>query len=290
MFNLGANPKVRGAGHILLQTLRPFTIIGLLSLMTSSWVMIVLSGLTGHFSFFDTMTHIFVSAIAACLVVSEVADMFSGLQRYFERNWPVLSPSHSLAWLGMAMVMLGCQVLGCLDKDAFSQNNLGMPLWRFVLASGILALTFGAANIVASIVFRDGNNGITARQIRTDGNLATPPASKADYFDSYSQRDNFSQHSQRSFPSVRQKEEEAPPAGRRITKIFDVRNLRRSKIQISKPILMPAEPDVEQQQPDDDFQNDRASPILPHMQRPPTALHPAYTGRSRYSEAHMSRF
>jgi hypothetical protein len=38
------------------------------------------------------------------------------------------------------------------------------------------------------------------------------------------------------------------------------------------------------------YDADRGSPVVPGLQRPPSALHPAYTGVSRYSEAHMDRF
>lgn len=277
MFNLGENSKVRGSGHLILNALRAFTIINLVSVMVSSWAMIVLSGLTGQFYFFDTMTLFFVFAIAVFLAISE----FNLFKNYFENNWPVLSPSHSLAWLGLVMVIVGCQVLSNLNKNVYSSENLGMPIWRLVLASGILAITFGFFNMIASVIFRDSKQGITARHIRSDGNLARP----MDPYDSYSGRDGFSQRSD----SLRKKEE-GNFATRRITQMYaGVKNFRKSKIHISKPIIQPSGGDLEQGG-DEDRQHDRASPIVPAVQRPPTALHPAFTGSSRYSEAHLDRF
>ncbi|KAL1879378.1 hypothetical protein VTK73DRAFT_7015 [Phialemonium thermophilum] len=276
MFSLGARPNIRGFGHIFLQVLRPLTMIGLLSVMASSWAMVVMSGLTGHFSFFEAMTHVFSSIIALCLFVSEL-DMVRAIGNYFSRNWPALSPSHSLAWLGLAMVMLGCQLLGDQNNDAYSQKNLGMSVWRLLLASGILSVTFGFVNILSSIIFRDGANGITCRQIRSDGNLAQPPVAKDAYFDAKSLRST----------SLRRKDEEQVSAARRLTRVLNPKNFRKSKIQISKPIIHDQDRDIEQ---GNSGYGDRSSPIVPTVQRPPTALHPAYTGGSRYSEAHMSRF
>jgi hypothetical protein len=286
MFNLAQNSKVRGSGHLVLNALRAFTIIGLVTVMVSCWAMIVISGLTKHFDFFDTITHFFIFAIAVFLVISEVG-LFKA---YFHNSWPVLGPDHSLVWLGLASVIMGCSLLGDLVKPAFEIDNLGLPLWRLVMASGILAITFGVFNMVASVIFRDGQSGITARQVRSHGNLAPRNKEAASAYDSnsytsYGARDNFSQRS----ASLRHRDEEEPrpSAAKRITRMLNPKNMnfRKSRIQISAP--MPQFPrDVER----GDHHDDRASPIIPAVQRPPTALHPAFTGSSRYSEAHMTRF
>ncbi|KAK3321044.1 hypothetical protein B0T19DRAFT_256601 [Cercophora scortea] len=291
MFNLGENSKVRGSGHLILNALRAFTIIGLVVVMAASWAMIILSGLTGNFSFFDTASHFFVFGIAVFLVISELGL----LKKYYEKNWPVLSQSHSLAWLGFALVIMGCQVMGDLIKPAYTIDNLGLAMWRLVMAAGILSITHGVFNLVASVIFRDGTNGITARHIRADGNLAAP-VNKGSFYDdypqAYSHRDNYSQGGS----SVHAKEEEVS-AARRFTRMLNPKNLpnfrdfRKSKMQISAPIVHPShDSDLES---GDDRLSDRQSPIMPAVQRPPTALHPAYTGvstSSRYSSAHMDRF
>jgi hypothetical protein len=282
MFNLGANPKVRGSGHLVLNGLRAMTIIGLVSVMASSWAMIVIAGLAGQFSFFDTMAHFIVFLIAVFLTITEV----NLCRRYFEANWPVFSDSHSLAWLGASLIVLGCQVLSNMDKDKYSQEKLGMPMWRLVLASGILTISFGFLNIIASVIFRDGSQGITARQIRRDGSLAAPEPSYGAY-------SGYSKHS----ASLHNEKDEGVSRTRRFTQMMNPRNLqqqfRRSKIQISKPINVEhtsSHVDLERRGSDDILTDDRASPIMPGLQRPPTALHPFHTGGSRYSEANMSRF
>lgn len=303
MFNLGRNPKVRGSGHLVLNALRALTIIGLVAVMVSSWAMIVISGLTGQFYFFDTIAHFFVFLVAIFLTISEL-NIF---QRYFRDNWPVFSVSHSLAWLGVLMVMLGCDVLANLDKDKYSQKNLTLPIWRLVVASGILAIAFGFFNIVASVIFRDGSQGITARHIRQDGSLATADNSKATMYDDYAARDGYSRDGSYSqpAPSYRQDKEEVS-AFRRATRLMNPMNLpknlnfRKSKMQppaeklvISKPIVT-REPDVERgrNSEEETLQDDRRSPIVPALQRPPTALHPMHTGVSSvYSVAHhIDRF
>ncbi|KAK4454980.1 hypothetical protein QBC34DRAFT_341474 [Podospora aff. communis PSN243] len=294
MFDFGANSKVRGSGHLVLNGLRALTLIGLGTVMVACWAMIVMSGITGHFQFFDTISHFFIFGISVFLVISEV-NLFKA---YFENNWPVLSPTHSLAWLGLALLIIGCSIMGDLVKPAYSQENLGLPIWRLVIASAILSIAFGVFNMIVSVIFRDGKNRITARMIRTDGNLAAPgyknsPYDVGSYTTGYPTNDGYSQRSN----SVRQKDEDEggvlPSAARRFTRALNPKNMnfnfRKSRLQISAPMpLGGGHRDVEHGSADQ--LNDRASPIIPAVQRPPTALHPAFTGSSRYSEAHMTRF
>ncbi|RKU46928.1 hypothetical protein DL546_004057 [Coniochaeta pulveracea] len=285
MFNLGANPKIKGSGVLILNGLRVCTVIGLVAMMASSWAMIVLAGLAGRFDFYDTMAHIFVFLFAVFLTISEV-DLFKG---YFEANWPIFSVSHSLAWLGVFLIGLAMQVLSNLEKDKYSQQNLGMPIHRLVLASGILNVIFGAFNIIASVIFRDGAHNITARQIRADGRLAAPAEAYGGY-------GSYSKHS----ASIHEEKEQGISRARRFTQMMNPRNIqqqfRRSRIQISKPLHVEhISSDMDIERGGDDnltmVNEDRSSPIFPGIQRPPTALHPFNTGRSsRYSEANMSRF
>lgn len=51
--------------------------------------------------------------------------------------------------LGFAMVFLGNSILGNLNKEATSQESLGMAFWRLVIASGIVVLVLGPINILA---------------------------------------------------------------------------------------------------------------------------------------------
>jgi hypothetical protein len=79
------------------------------------------------------------------LLVSEC----SIFKDYFARVWPMLSPAHGFNFLGCAMLVLGNNILGNLNKEATSQKSLGLPFWRLVIASGIVVFIFGFANIVA---------------------------------------------------------------------------------------------------------------------------------------------
>lgn len=79
------------------------------------------------------------------LIVSELPIF----KNYFARNWPLLSQSHGFVTLGVAMIVLGVNILGNLNKEATSQKSLGMAFWRIVIASGILVFVLGFFNIVA---------------------------------------------------------------------------------------------------------------------------------------------
>ncbi|KAK3386936.1 hypothetical protein B0H63DRAFT_521016 [Podospora didyma] len=273
MLNLGGNSKIWGPGHLILNALRACTIITLGTVIVSSWAMIVLSGITGHFQFFDMISHFFTFMTSIFLVISELG-LF---KTYFEKHWPVLSPGHSLMWLGFSVLVIGCEMLADTVKPAYTEANLGQAMYRLVLSAGILAVIMGVFNLLCSVIFRDGEQGITARMIRSHGTLAAMNnrafSAKAHSARSFSNGDSYSQ---RSEPYYRQTDEEKPSAMKRMTNYFMVR-----KSQISRPFISsPLEADVEH--------NARAGPLQPDIPRPPTRLHPAYTGASsHYSVAHM---
>lgn len=79
------------------------------------------------------------------LVISEC----SVFKTWYQTNWPVLSNSHSFNFLGLAMVVLGINILGNLNKEATSQKSLGLPFWRVVIGSGIIVFTMGWVNILS---------------------------------------------------------------------------------------------------------------------------------------------
>ncbi|CAI4217285.1 unnamed protein product [Parascedosporium putredinis] len=256
MFNASA---IRGLGHLILNIIRACNIITLLSVAVVAWIMIVMTGIRDQFFFFDAASHFFTSCIAIVLIISEV-NLF---RPYFARHWPVLSDLHGFTWLGMAMIVMGCHVLGNLNKSATSPENVGAPIHRLILATGILALTFGVANIAASFLFSDRKNNINARMIRNDGNLAASTSSNG------------------KAPGMTMPAHTVPTP-------FTFAGGR--KLKISRPI--PQQPDMESQYPVDDWRrNSRSSPILPDIKRPDTALHPMHTGVTRYSEvSHIPRF
>lgn len=70
------------------------------------------------------------------------------------------------------MIVLGVSVLGNLNKQATSQKSLGTSFWRIVIASGILMLILGVANLFANYIFRNKELGISAREVRAHGAVA----------------------------------------------------------------------------------------------------------------------
>jgi hypothetical protein len=65
----------------------------------------------------------------------------------------MLSPTHGFVFLGTAMMVLGLNMLGNMNKQATSQESLGLPFWRLLVASGILAIVIGFFNVVAVRLF-----------------------------------------------------------------------------------------------------------------------------------------
>lgn len=51
--------------------------------------------------------------------------------------------------LGVTMILLGNAILGNLNKEATSQESLGLAFWRIVIASGIVVIVMGFVNIVS---------------------------------------------------------------------------------------------------------------------------------------------
>ena len=282
--------KIRGSGWIVLNILRGCNIITFLAICVASWIMIVTGGIPNAFFFFDAVSHFFFSCTAIFLIISE-SGIFSS---YFERNWPVFSYSHSFVWLGCTMLIMGCSALGALAQPARSQEKLGLPMWRVILASGILALLFGIVNLVVSLIYRDARAGITARHVRNDGSLAKGMGAAKSFTDASS--------SVRS-ASVRSREGPAEKQPNRFTRFFGVGGgvgggSGESRLKISKPIPnadLEAAYHAREPQPMSSHSaavaDDRSSPVVPELKRPPTAMHPAFTGGSRYSEvSHMTRF
>jgi hypothetical protein len=61
----------------------------------------------------------------------------------------MLSNSHGFNFLGLAMIILGNNILGNLNKEATSQKSLGLPFWRIVIGSGIIVFALGFINVIA---------------------------------------------------------------------------------------------------------------------------------------------
>lgn len=162
---------LRGAGYWVLQVLRVFTVIALLAAVASCWVLMIKVDKGRTFFVFECISLFFTSVIALALIISEF-PMVSFVRNYFRKAWPVLSDSYGVGWLGAAMVVIGCNVLGSLNEPGFDPENLGSNFTSLVQAGGILCLIFGALNVLASLIWRDGSEKITSRDIRADGSLA----------------------------------------------------------------------------------------------------------------------
>ncbi|KAI9855550.1 MAG: hypothetical protein M1824_006052 [Vezdaea acicularis] len=158
-----------GPGYIILNIIRVLNIIALLSVIVASWVMLVKTFRVSQFYFFDAVSHVTTFTISLFLIISELPIC----KDYFARNWPLLSPQSGFVALGVAMITVGCSILGNLNKEATRPDKLGPPFWRIVIAAGIVVTVLGFVNIVASYVFRDKDLGITARHVRQHG--ATAP-------------------------------------------------------------------------------------------------------------------
>lgn len=284
MFSLHPEHKMAGPGYITLNIIRVLNIISLTLVAIASWVMLVMTLKTSSFFFFDGASH-FVTSVVACFLVVSECNLF---QRYFTKNWPNLGPEAGFVPLGLAMVILGFNTLGNLNKQATSVENLGLALWRIVIAAGILSTIIGIANIIATFIFSSIKLGITGRQVRDHGATTYPKASSVSTYS-------------RSSGSIRKTENTVLPSYNRPTSPED---RRKSRFGLKFPIRMsgigkPMQTTDEQVSKWDD----RSSPVAPAVQRPPTALHPAlnppapsYASRaparsSIYSEvSNMTRF
>ncbi|KAK3686321.1 hypothetical protein LTR37_019911 [Vermiconidia calcicola] len=162
--------SLAGPGYIILNIIRVMNIIGLLAVITGSIVMLVKTSVASKFFFFDAVSHVLTAITGMFLATSELG-LF---RRYYERNWPLLSKAHGFVFLALTMLVLGINMLGNLNKPATSQKSLGMAFWRIVIASGILIFILGWVNLIASYVFRDRSEGITARMVRGKGAQAQP--------------------------------------------------------------------------------------------------------------------
>lgn len=163
-----SSKKLAGPGFIILNVIRGMNIIALLAVVTASVIMIIKTFTVSKFYFFDGATHAITVLASLFLVISE-CSVFKG---WFSRNWPVLSHEHGFNFLGLSMIVLGIDILGNLNKQATSQQSLGLPFWRMVISSGIVVLVMGCVNIATTFIFRDPCLGVTARQIRAKGAVA----------------------------------------------------------------------------------------------------------------------
>ncbi|RMY49920.1 hypothetical protein D0865_07208 [Hortaea werneckii] len=163
-----SSKTLAGSGYIILNCIRGLNIIGLLALISASVIMLIRTSTSSKFFFFDAVSQVATAFVCVFLLVSEL----SLFRSYFARNWPLLSQGHGFVALALAMIVLGVNMLANLNKERASQEALGLSFWRVVIASGIIVFVLGFINLVASYVFCDRAQGITARQVRAKGAMA----------------------------------------------------------------------------------------------------------------------
>ncbi|KAF5014692.1 hypothetical protein F66182_14239 [Fusarium sp. NRRL 66182] len=157
-----------GPGYVILNVLRAINIITFLDIIAASVVMLIKISINNNFFFFEAVSHAFTTIMGVFLVVSELPFF----DKFFTRWVPQLGETASFVPLSLVMIIMGVSVLGNLNNDDYSEDNMGMPFWRIVASAGILAMTMGIVNFIASFVFADSENSLTARHVRSYGAVA----------------------------------------------------------------------------------------------------------------------
>lgn len=271
-------------GMFILQGLRVCTVITLATMCASFWVYIIRVDKSRAYFVFECASLFFNSIICVLLILSEF-PLCKPIRDYFRTSWPVLSELHGVSWLGGAMLLLGCDIFGNLNKPANEKDKLGSHFFGLVLAAGILAVTFGVLNVICGFVWRNGKEGITSRDIRSKGPLAQ------------GRRQSLPDYSSSAGSSFRNEKLQHKVANKLWEKATGAGKKEKSgRPNISGPV------DVERGVYNNHGANydyshesniDRRSPIVPDLRRPDSALHPAnqnISGRSSEYSQDTNRF
>ena len=156
----GFSQRAWGPGMIVLQILRAFTIISLLTAAASCWVLIIKINTSQGWFFFEALSLAMMSSATIFLIISELPFC----RAYFANHWPVFSDEHGLFWLGIGLILIGTNLLGKLNSSDYSRDELGLPFWRLIVSAGILTSIFGVTNLICTFAFRGVN--VNARKIR----------------------------------------------------------------------------------------------------------------------------
>ncbi|KAI2610975.1 uncharacterized protein GGS25DRAFT_519278 [Hypoxylon fragiforme] len=266
MVGIKSGSGFQGSAYVILQVIRYCNIAVLLAVIFVSGVMMYFAKMPNGFQFFNDVSLAFVIAVAGLLLWTELPINLG--KRIIAENWPVIGENRGFTWLGVAMILMGSHHLGALSNDTYNNKNVPFQAWQAIMGSGIIAIAFGVTNILASLIFSNRTNGVHAREVRSNG-ATTRDVNFTEEYDSY--RSN----------SIRKEK----------TKSLWFLGKGAAKPKISHPITRDVEYGQDDQLP---IVDDRSSPIIPDVKRPPTALHPAYNAgsrASRYSEAsHLDRF
>lgn len=269
MFNFKSSTGFQGSGYLVLNGLRVINIVVLAATAAACFLMMIFAKLPNAFQFFTDINLLFIACVCGLLIWTELP--FGRWKSWINETWPAFAPDKGFTWLGIAMFLMGCHTLGELSNEPYTKKTIGTSIWRVVAASCCLGIAFGTINVLASLLYTNGE--ISARQVRskgaTSGHYASHSASYPE--DGYSQRSD----------SIRKEKTRS-------------RLFAKFKPSISRPILPHHDVEHGPVAHDELPFNDRSSPIVPQVQRPPTALHPAINGGPRssiYSEvSHLNRF
>jgi hypothetical protein len=263
MFNFQGTSGFQGTGYVVLNAIRCLNLIVLAALAASCILMMVFAKMPNAFQFFTDVTLFFIFCVCCLLAWTELPFNFG--KAWIHRTWPVLSDGHGFTWFGTTMFLMGCHTLGALSAEPYTMETVGDHVWRLVAGSGCLGIAFGTINIIASLLY--SNSEVDAREIRSTGATTR----------TYNWGDDYASNRSNSVRKEKGMSKWMPSFS------------KDNKPKISQPIVH----DVEQAH-NDYPPVDRSSPIIPNMQRPPTALHPAMhrgAPSSRYSEvSHIDRF
>ncbi|KAM3483065.1 hypothetical protein MY8738_003509 [Beauveria namnaoensis] len=256
--------SLHGAGYFVLQILRVCTVITLLAAAAGCWVLIIQVAKYKSYFVFQCMSLFFTSMGCLFLIIAEF-PVIKFVRSFYRDSWPVLSDSHGVGWMGAAIIIIGCHVLGTLNEQGYDTDAFSGHFSKLVLSSGILCILFGALNIICALIWRDAKQGITSRDIRTHGSLAadctTLPSYSASPATSIRNEKTKSKFMSKIFKRGSDKDDVGPPPRPVISGPYT-----------SGPEVSPI---------------GATSPIVPGLKRPNTALHPMHGHRasSQYSVA-----
>ncbi|TQV99985.1 hypothetical protein V2A60_005400 [Cordyceps javanica] len=259
MLGLGS---LHGAGYFVLQALRACTVITLLAAAAGCWVLIVQVDKYRSFFVFQCISLFFTSMGCLFLIIAEF-PVIKFVRNFYRDSWPVLSDSHGVAWMGVAIIIIGCHILGTLNEQGYDTDAFNGPFSQLVLSSGILCIIFGTLNIICALIWRDAKQGITSRDIRAHGSLAGDCATLPSYSASPASSVRNEKTRSKFMSKIFKRGPEADDINRPVRPI------------ISGPYTTGQ----------DNGQTGATSPIVPGLKRPDTALHPMNGRRasSQYS-------
>ncbi|KAI0147752.1 hypothetical protein GGR57DRAFT_244115 [Xylariaceae sp. FL1272] len=251
MLGIKSNSDFQGHAYIVLQVMRFCNVAVLLAVEAATVLMLIFAKLPNGYQFFADAVHALVFAFAGLLIFTEIGFWDKGL-KFIESAYPMLGEDRGFTGLGAIMALIGCHLLGELAHSTYTNDSVPPQVPQVILGVGIVTLAFGIFNIIASFLFRNKEGNTKARKVRADGAISRGGSSAS------SNSRNNSLNKKISGPMPHHDLE-----------------AQHQEFYGSK--------DDDKSRYSGDF---RQSPVVPGLERPPTAFHPAYRRPSTtYSEA-----